>query len=244
MHQPRMYRDLAKWWPLLSPVEDYAEETEVLRSVFDEKLGAGRHTLLDLGVGGGHHLSHLTARFDAVAVDISPEMLENSRRLNPSVEHHVADMRQVRLRRSFDAVLVHDAVDYLLSREDIEQMLATVVAHLRVGGVLVLCPDWFKETFVDQSVCHTTHFRDETSLTYIEYVHDPDPSDTTIESIMFFLIRERGEVRIEQDRHVMGLFPRSQWIDLVRRAGFAVQTRSNGSSIHGQALTLIVGVKN
>ena len=64
-------------------------------------------------MGGGHNLSHLTPDFDCVAVDLSPEMTALSEQLNPGIEHHVGDMRDIRLNRKFDSVLVHDAVSYL-----------------------------------------------------------------------------------------------------------------------------------
>ena len=88
MERVRMYNDLAYLWPIISPPEDYAEEAGYWRRAIRETLGEGRHQVLELGVGGGHNLSHLTADFQATAVDVSPRMLEISRRLNPDVEHH------------------------------------------------------------------------------------------------------------------------------------------------------------
>ena len=41
------------------------------RDVIREELGPGRHKLLELGVGGGHNLSHLISDFDCTAVDLS-----------------------------------------------------------------------------------------------------------------------------------------------------------------------------
>ncbi|MEA2702730.1 MAG: hypothetical protein QOD63_675, partial [Actinomycetota bacterium] len=68
--------------------------------------------MLELGSGGGHNAVHLVADFAMTLVDLSDQMLDVSRRLNPGCEHVVGDMRTVRLGRSFDAVFVHDAVDY------------------------------------------------------------------------------------------------------------------------------------
>ena len=99
---------------------------EVLRS----RLGPGRHIILELGVGGGHLLSHLTAKYDAVAVDLSQKMLALSHRLNPTVQHHLGDMRSIRLNTLFDAVLIHDAIDYMLTEADVAAALATARTHL------------------------------------------------------------------------------------------------------------------
>ena len=55
---PRLYRDLADWYPLLTPVADYAEEAAFYRRLFEEhcqkparavftnQLSAGLHFVL------------------------------------------------------------------------------------------------------------------------------------------------------------------------------------------------------
>ena len=75
MKQNRMYDEFSHLWPLISPREDYAEEAACWRDALREKLGPGRHEILELGTGGGNNLSYLTADFQATAVDISDEML-------------------------------------------------------------------------------------------------------------------------------------------------------------------------
>ena len=106
MKQNRMYEEFAHLWTLISAPEEYAGEAACWRETLREKLGSGRHEIMELGVGGGNNLSHPTGDFQATAVDISEKMLANSMRLNPGVEHHVGDMRSFRLdKRSYP---VHD----------------------------------------------------------------------------------------------------------------------------------------
>ncbi len=104
-----------------------------------------------------------------------------------------------------------------------------------------MCPDWFRETFLDEFVSHKTRRRGDTSPTYIEYFHDPDPTDTLVEMIMFIMIREQGRLRIEQDRHTLGMFPKSTWLDLTAQAGFDVETRPSVEADYGGELVLLVG---
>ena len=66
----RLYNELAYLWPVISPAEDYAVEALYWLRAIRSKLGPGRHSLLELGVGGGHLLSHLTPRHQAAAVDV------------------------------------------------------------------------------------------------------------------------------------------------------------------------------
>ena len=238
----RLYDEFAHLWPLISAPEEYANEARYWRDVLRTKLGPGRHEILELGVGGGHNLSHLTSEFQATAVDLSEKMLQHSIRLNPDVKHHVGDMRTVRLERKFSAVLIHDAISCLLTEEDLRRTFATAVAHLDEGGVFVTSPDYFRETFQGPRVSHTTRSDGEIELTHIEYEHDPDPNDTTIESIMFYLIREKGSLRIEQDRHITGLFPLQMWIGLMTESGFDVEKWPYPVHEDGRESYLLVGM--
>jgi trans-aconitate methyltransferase len=124
----RLYRDLAGWWPLISPPGEYAAEAAYLALVFDSGPVPVRQ-VLDLGSGGGHVALHLKERLDLTLVDISEEMLAVSRELNPECAHRQGDMRTIRLGRMFDAVLVHDAVDYVTCEEDLRQVIGTAFTH-------------------------------------------------------------------------------------------------------------------
>lgn len=237
----RLYGDLAHLWPLVSPASDYEAEARNWLRVLREKLGPGRRALLELGCGGGHLLSHLTADFEATAVDISEGMLKNSMRLNPAVDHHLGDMRTVRLGRTFRAVIIHDAVDYMLTEDDLKAAFKTAAAHLEPGGVLVVTPDDFRETFRDSRVSSETHAEGTRSLTFIQFDHDPDPSDTRTESVMIYLLREGGRLTIELDRHVLGLFPRKTWLDLMKEAGFEVEQRHCPLASGAGSFEMLVG---
>lgn len=236
----RLYGDLAYLWPLVSPPSDYAAEARVWREILRSRLGPGRHAILELGVGGGHNLSHLTADFEATAVDLSESMLRLSSRLNPDVEHQVGDMRTVRLGRKFRAVLIHDAISYMRAEADLRAAFETAAAHLDPGGVLIVSPDHFRETFRDGRVESGTRSDGERELTFIEFTYDPDPSDTTVETILFYLIRTGGGLQIEMDRHITGLFPRRRWLDLLAEAGFQVQPHPySDGGVSGSPILLV-----
>ena len=224
MQEVILYDKLAYLWPVISPPEDYADEAVHWRHALRRYLGPGRHWLLELGVGGGHNLSHLTGEFDAVAVDISPNMLDLSRRLNPTVEHHLGDMRTFRHEnRAFDAVLIHDAICYMLTEDDLRAAFATARAHLRPGGLLLVAPDLVRDTFRPGMKLSWSTERDGVEVRTEEVVHDPDPADTMVESHFTYTISERGTRRVERDIHVTGLFPIATWTWLMEEAGFEVE---------------------
>ena len=225
----------------MSPPDRYKEEARYWRRELRARLAPGRRRILDLGTGGGHHLHQLTAEFDAIAVDLSEAMLSHSRRLNPGVDHHVGDMRTVRLGEAFDAVLVHDAISYMTTEADLLAVFATARAHLRPGGLLIAAPDDYTDTFDPPNVDYQTNRDAETELTYVEYSTDLDPNDTSIETTYVFFIRRGTDLRVEVDNHTTGLFPVATWARLLAKAGFEVHRVDYPVSKDGRAMYLWVG---
>lgn len=217
-----LYGELATWWPLLSPVEDYAEEAAFFARTLAAAGALPSHTLLELGSGGGNNAFHLAKHFDALTLsDLSPGMVEISRALNPDCTHVEGDMRTLRLGRTFDVVFVHDAIDYMRSREDLARALETAYVHLRPGGLALFAPDHFRETF-EPSTENGGGDAEDRSLRFLEWTYDPDPDDDLCTTEYILALREVGApVRVVHETHVFGLFPRADWLGLLREAGFA-----------------------
>ena len=133
-------------------------------------------------------------------------------------------MRTLRLEGTFDAVLIHDAIACMLTETDLAETFETARHHLRPGGLLITAPEWVRENFRAPMVLHWLRERDGLKVTVQEYLHDPDTSDTEIESVYTYTISENGRDRTEQDTHTTGLFPMSTWISLFQAAGFQVET--------------------
>lgn len=216
----RIYSDLAPWFHLLTRPADYEEEAaHVIRLVEAAADGPAR-TLLELGSGGGNNASYLKHRFTCTLTDLSPEMLELSRSLNPECEHVEGDMRMLRLGSTFDAVLMHDAVMYMTTEDDLGAAIETAAAHLRPGGVAIFTPDTTREAF-EPATRHGGHDGDDgRRLRYLEWASDPDPDDSTYEVDFVLALSEPGvPVRIVHDHHVLGVFPVSTWHRLFEEAG-------------------------
>jgi len=217
---PRLYRDLADWYPLLTPVGDYVEEAAFYRRLFETHCQRPPRTLLDLGSGGGHNAAHLKATLACTLVDLAPAMLALSSRLNPECEHVHGDMRSVRLGRVFDCVLLHDAVSYMASRADLASAIATAFEHTAFGGVTMFQPDFVSETFKPGTETGGSDAGGR-ALRYLEWRCTPESSAGTYVTDMAYLLRdESGAVEVVHDRHVMGLFSRAVWLELIAAAGF------------------------
>lgn len=234
MQSPRLYTDLVRLWPHLSPPEHYEAETQTLIELIDGALGeppAGRRwSVLELGAGGGHTIVHLKGRYDCTAADLSEPMLANCRALNPDVPTVIGDMRSMRLGQAFDAVLICDAIDYMTTHGDALAAMRTAAAHLRPGGVVLMAPTYTRETFVDGDVADdgTTipGIAGDEGLTYFTFVHDPDPSDTAFEMILLYLIRDAATraVEVVEDRHACGLFAIQDWLAIMAEAGLDAES--------------------
>jgi SAM-dependent methyltransferase len=216
---PKLYTDLAAWWPLMSAPSEYAEEAAAYQHALQQAYPPAR-TLLELGSGGGNNASYLKRHFSVVLVDRSPGMLEVSRRLNPECEHIEGDMRTVRLGREFDLVFVHDAVAYMTTEADLRRAIETAYVHCRPGGVALFAPDHVRENF-QGSTDHGGHDGAGRALRFLSWTWDPDPADTSYVVDYAYLLRESdGSTRVELDRHVEGLFARADWLRLLGEAGF------------------------
>jgi SAM-dependent methyltransferase len=178
-------------------------------------------TVLELGSGGGNNAWHMKAGFAMTLVDLSSAMLATSRAINPDCEHLEGDMRDVRLGRTFDAVFVHDAIDYMTTESDLRRAMETAFVHCRPGGVALLVPDHTAEAF-EPGADHGGHDgADGRAVRYLEWSTDPDPSDTWIVTEYAFVLRETdGSVEVAHETHRTGLFPRDDWLRLLREAGF------------------------
>ncbi len=216
----RFYGDLAEWWPMISPPEEYAEEAGFAATLLaSASVTVGE--VLELGSGGGHNAVHLKERFAMTLVDLSEDMLEVSRRLNPECEHRQGDMRTVRLGRTFDAVFVHDAVAYMTTEPDLRRAVQTAFEHCRPGGVAVFMPDSTRERFQEGDDHGGSDAPDGRGVRYLDWEWDPDPTDTwTLTEYVFLLRGGDGSVRVVHETHRTGLFARDVWLRLLADVGF------------------------
>jgi len=217
---PILYRELADWFPILTGPADYAEEAQFYRQAINALSRVRPQTMLELGSGGGNNASHLKQHYELTLVDLSPDMLAVSQKLNPECEHLQGDMRTVRLGRTFDAVFIHDAIVYMTTEADLRQAIETAYVHCRPGGVALFAPDEVRETFKPLT-SHGGHDGDGRALRYLEWTWDPDPADSHYVFTMVYLLREgNGPVRSVLDEHHCGMFGHGDWLRIIKEVGF------------------------
>ena len=217
----RLYRDLAQWWPLISPIEEYEQDAAALANAFAAASVPVRE-VLDLGSGGGHVAWHLKRRqLHLTLVDQSAEMIAMSRKLNPDCEHIEGDMLTIRLGRQFDAVLVHDAVDYVTTEDALLLVAQTAFAHCRPGGIGVFAPDHTADTFRPGTGGGGGSDFAGRRASFQERTHDPDPADDWIEADYEFTLHAADDsTETVRESHRLGAFRYETWQRVLTAAGF------------------------
>ena len=126
--------------------KNYKKEAAALSEIF-RKSGRNVDTILDLGCGTGNYSFPLVKNgFQVTGVDISADMLNKAKekRSNPSAPDFIlGDVRNVRLNRKFDAIIMMFAVlGYQIENKDIVSSLTTARIHLDKGS-LFLFDVWY-----------------------------------------------------------------------------------------------------
>ena len=215
----KMYSSLAHLWPALNPLEEYSEEAYRLRQLISPYiLSVDTPSMVEFGSGGGRLLNRFTGEFQTNAVDLSPEMILQSKKLNPSTNHTVGDMRTINLDQQFDVVLIGDSVGYAVSERDLELTIGNGRAHLKEDGVMILTPDWTEETFTTSNVWSRRAKTGSGEVALVEYQHRVNSAARSIRSAFVFIITEDGSITVEIDHHTFGLHAKSVWGSVIGAA--------------------------
>lgn len=217
----RAYSDLAWTELIVGPPEEYIEETELLSKVIKEHSKIETRTLLHLGCGAGGNDYTFKRHFEVTGVDISENMLEIARELNPEVTYLSGDMRTLQLDECFDAVTIPDSIGYMTQEEDLRNAILTAHKHLKPGGVLQVVVNTRGE-FKENNFVYTGSNGD-IEITVFENNYILDSSRTSYEAIFVYLIRCRGKLEIHTDRHIISLFKLDTWLSVLKEAGLDIK---------------------
>jgi len=218
------YNDLAWTEDWLANPTDYEDEVATYLGLIQQYAAAPPQTLLHLGSGAGGMDHSFKRHFTVTGVDLSAGMLAKARATHPDIEYLEGDMRTLRLGRLFDAVAIPDSIDYMATLDDLRSAIATAVAHLKPGGVLLVVGKP-QEQFQNNNFAYTGE-RQGIHITLLEnnYINPHHPN--TYEATLVYLIRQNGDLTMHQDRHILGLFPQATWEQVFRDAGLTLHQHS------------------
>jgi SAM-dependent methyltransferase len=134
-------------------------------------------------------------------------MLAIAQRLNPEVDYHHGDMRDIRLGRRFDVVAVPDAVGYMTTIDDLGRAVGTARRHLKPDGILLIVA-LLREDFRENNFVYAGS-REDVSVTLFE--NNATIGPTTYEATFVYLVRRPDRLETYIDRHTLGIFDAAAW---------------------------------
>ena len=142
MQRTRPFIDSPELYDAIYRFKDYAQECDRLHRLINELVPRAR-TILDVACGTGEHAKFLKHRYTIDGIDINENYLRAARLKNPSGNYTCADMLDVDLGRTYDAVIcLFSAIGIVGTYRRLERAIASMARHVRPGGVLIVEP-WF-----------------------------------------------------------------------------------------------------
>lgn len=135
-----MFGDSAHIYDAVYGFKDYKAEAERIHAIITERC-PGASTLLDVACGTGKHLEHLRAWYEVSGLDLDPQLLQIAHDRLGEIHLSVGDMASFELGRRFDVVTcLFSSIGYVGTLERLNQAIASMAAHLKPGGLLLVEP--------------------------------------------------------------------------------------------------------
>jgi ubiquinone/menaquinone biosynthesis C-methylase UbiE len=198
--------------------KDYRAETELVAGLIRSRKPAAA-SLLDVACGTGIHLQAFGELFDRVeGVDLAEPMIAVARQRLPGVPVHHGDMRELALDRQFDAVVcMFSSIGYLRTVSDLDKALSGMARHLSPGGVVVIEPWYFPDTFLDGYVSGHAVTKDNRAISRVS--HSTRDGNTTRMEIHYVVAEESSGVRHRSEIDLLTLFSRAEYEAAFTKAG-------------------------
>lgn len=214
----KLYKELADWWPLMSPHTEYEEEASLYLDIIRRHHPEVKKAV-EFGSGGGSNAFYLKQHFAMTLSDLSEEMLAVSRKLNPELAHIQGDMRTVAAGKEYDLVFIHDAIMHFTEKAELLAVMENAKKHLHEDGILFIMADQFTETF-QPTTNHGGTDSGGRGMRYLEWTFDSNPHDHVTETEYLYILKDSGGITREHDSTRSGLFSMVEWQALLEEAGF------------------------
>ncbi|GAA2246668.1 class I SAM-dependent methyltransferase [Streptomyces amakusaensis] len=198
--------------------KDYAEEAEYLTDTVRARVPAAA-SLLDVGCGTGAHLETFAGRFGHVeGLELSEEMLQEARRRLPDTPLHQGDMRDFTLDRRFDVIAcLFGSVGHAADQDELRRTFACFARHLTPGGLVVIEPWWFAETYLDNYVSGDVVTPDHRTIARVSHTRREGPGSRM--SVHYLVADQDTGITSFTEEYTHRLFTRDEYTAALRAAG-------------------------
>ena len=174
-------------------------------------------TLLDVACGTGLHLQHLTKHFECVGTDLDAGMLDVARRRCPDVPLVQADMVELDLGRTFDAIVcLFSSIGYVGTEERLRATAAAFARHLDPGGTALVEPWLTPDAWIDGHIGMLTVDEPQVKICRINRSRLEDRQ--TVMEFHYLVVSADGVERFDEE-HRLGLFTWDQYRAAFEDAG-------------------------
>ena len=175
-----MFLESPELYDAIYHFKNYAHECEILRAVI-AVAAPGARTLLDVACGTGEHDKFLKEHYAVDGVDLNENYLRAARVKNPAGRYTRADMTDLDLATTYDAVTcLFSAIGYVRAVDRMQQAVACMARHVKPRGVLIVEPwltpaDWKPgSSFIHageigaEKVCRMSHSGQQGNLSVLQ----------------------------------------------------------------------------
>lgn len=144
----KTFQSYGKYYDIIYADKNYEKECDFLERIFRKYLRSMPKTILDAGCGTGGHAVPLAKRgYEVTGIDYSEVMIniakQKARESGVNIDFYVADLRELRLNRKFDAcVCMFAVIDYLIRNKDVQKALLSIRRCL-MDGALFIFDFWY-----------------------------------------------------------------------------------------------------
>jgi ubiquinone/menaquinone biosynthesis C-methylase UbiE len=218
---------------------DYAADSERVHRIIKANARTTGRRLLDVACGTGRHVEHLKRQYAVEGTDINPSMLEVARQRNPEIAFHLADMAELDLGTTFDAVIcLFSSIGYVRTFDKLQRTMRAFARHMAPGGVVIvdgwMTPDRWRVGYLHATLV------DEPELKIARISRSEQQGTTSIMEMHHLVVTPDGAESFVE-RHEMGLFTVEEYRAAFEAAGLAV-TYDPAGGYDGRGLYL--GVKS
>ncbi len=148
----KLYTELAHIYDAIyRKIFDYEKQAEFIDKILKGLKKKKGKNILEIGCGTGHLANFLIKKgYNVVGIDLYKEMLDIAKKRFKNIEFLQGDMRNLKLRRRFDAIIVLGrSITYMTTNDDLLKALNSFNRCLKRNGILLF--DFFN---AEESIRH------------------------------------------------------------------------------------------
>ena len=218
----------ANYYDLLYNDKDYAGEAGYVNDLI-QRFAPLSKSILELGSGTGRHAALLVEQGYVVhGVERSDAMLARAMPLaarNERLSFSEGDLREVRLGRSFDAVIsLFHVISYQISNQDLRAAFATAREHLKAGGLFIFDCWYGPAVLTEQPSVRVKRIANETMevTRLVEPLLRPNENMVDVNYHVFIRDKCTDKVTEVQETHHMRYLFAPEIEFLLEQAGFNI----------------------